>query len=114
MYINIKSFTKNRANIPKIAIRILIRKNLTGEYFANKAVPTKAPTVRQAKYTLEPNPAASTAMPQRSISNFGAIVFIPTSVPTTNTIPKKRSKIVLSFNNPNVAPNDEAESGFSS
>src|SRR5659263_334619 len=105
---DILSATKISAINANTAIIVIILKNFAGEKLTNKIAPINAPAVRKAKYILVPYPAFIEFMPQRSIKIFGAAVFKPTSTPTTNTIPKNKRKIVLSFNKLNTLPNELA------
>ena len=45
------------------------------------------------KYRLVAKPASANVMPRRSIKIFGAVVFVPTSIPTWHMIPIKQSRI---------------------
>jgi len=68
-------------------------KKRRGGNFKRSRVPTKAPVVFAAKYTLLPSPARLSSNPIRFISNSGAEVFIPTSRPTINKMLRKQYRI---------------------
>ena len=52
--------------------------------------PEKQPNVRKIKYKLVANAASFKESPTRSINNFGAVVFVPTSMPTWHIIARKQ------------------------
>ena len=105
--INAVPFAKNNIAIDARAAIMQLIMNFLPDTFARSTVPINAPTVLQMKYTLEAKPAAVTSCPSHSIKSFGPMVFVPTSIPTMQNIPKKRSRIDDFLNNPIVEPNEE-------
>ena len=91
---------------PAIAMDTLTTKNLPSGSFISSSPPANAPTVRARKYTLFPIPAFSRVKLQRSISTFGKVTFIPTSTPTSTSIPMKNASMYLSFRRENVRPRE--------
>ena len=76
--------------------------------------PEKHPSVRNIKYRLVAKPASSSVMPRRSIKILGAVVLVPTSIPTWHMIPRKQSKINGLPKSFRQLTKPEALSGFSS
>lgn len=66
--------------------------------------PDKHPIVRNMKYKLVAKEASASDISTRSINILGAVVFIPTSRPTWQTIPTKHISMPLSVSNLNVEP----------
>ena len=57
-------------------------KNNRADTLRSANAPVKQPTVRKMKYTLVANPASSSGNESRSIRILGAVVLVPTSIPT--------------------------------
>ena len=53
--------------------------------------PLRQPMVRKIKYRLVAKPASVRLMPTRSIKSLGAVVLVPTSMPTWHMMPRKLS-----------------------
>ena len=71
----------------------LTTKNFLGDQCARISEPVRQPIVRKIKYRLVANDAACISIPNRSIRIFGAVVFVPTSIPTWHMIPMNISKM---------------------
>ena len=67
----------------------LIRKNLRLLNLARINEPDRQPSVRKMKYRLVAKPASVRVMPTRSIRSLGAVVLVPTSMPTWHMMPRK-------------------------
>jgi len=55
--------------------------------------PEKHPMVLKMKYTLVATAAASRVYPSLSMRSFGAVVFVPTSIPTWHMMPRKQRRM---------------------
>ena len=53
--------------------------------------PDRQPMVRKIKYRLVAKPASVRVIPTLSIRSFGAVVLVPTSIPTWHIMPRKLS-----------------------
>ena len=60
----------------------LIRKKILDDTARKINAPEKHPNVRNIKYRLVAKPASVKVIPRRSIRILGAVVFVPTSIPT--------------------------------
>ena len=56
--------------------------------FCKMTDPSKHPAVRNMKYKLVANDASLSPHPRRSINILGAVVLVPTSMPTWHMMPK--------------------------
>ena len=105
------------ANNPTIASNMqhtLIKKNNLAGITRKMNAPEKHPKVRKIKYRLVANPASVSDMPTRSISILGAVVFVPTSIPTWHMIPRNDKRMKGLPNSFKQATKPEALSAFSS
>ena len=59
-----------------------------------KNEPVRQPKVRKTKYSEVENMASLSVMPRRSINIFGAVVLVPTSMPTWHIMPRKLSSTI--------------------
>ena len=57
-----------------------------------KNEPVRQPMVRKMKYRLVAKAASFSVMPSRSIRIFGAVVFVPTSIPTWHMMPRNDNR----------------------
>ena len=77
--------------------------------------PLRQPNVRKMKYRLVANAASLRVMPSRSMRTLGAVVFVPTSIPTWHIMPmKENSTTGLVSNCRQSANDDERPAGSSS
>ena len=69
-------------NIDRAIITTLMTKNSLLLITRRKNEPVRQPMVRKIKYKDVAKAASLSDIPKRSISSFGAVVFVPTSIPT--------------------------------
>ena len=91
-----------------------LAKKTLDDTFCKMMAPVKQPMVRKMKYRLVANPASVNDMPKRSIRILGAVVLVPTSIPTWHMIPMNDNKINGLPNKDTHSIKPEALSGCSS
>jgi hypothetical protein len=77
-----EALNTNNPIIAKSIANTLIVKNNRVDIRLSKYDPSKHHPVRNMKYKLVAKAASSIVIPRRSIKIFGAVVFVPTSIPT--------------------------------
>ena len=107
------SHTK-RINIPANIMTTLTPKKSRGDIRRRIKAPRKQPAVRKMKYTLVAKPASSSGNASRSMTIFGAVVLVPTSMPTWHIMPRKHRKMNERPSRRIHSPTPDALSGRSS
>ena len=82
IYRAVRVLHTNSIPIATSIIATLNPKNSLGDTERRIKAPRKHPAVRKMKYILVAKPASSRGSPRRSIIIFGAVVLVPTSLPT--------------------------------
>ena len=101
-------------HMPASIISTLIAKNSLGDIMRRIKAPRKHPIVRKMKYTPVAKPASSSGRARRSMMILGAVVLVPTSMPTWHIMPRKHRNMNGRPSSLRHSTTPDALSGFSS